>query len=367
MVGLIQKYGWLIWWVLILTAYSASAEESDQENGIKGLSEDMAMVTSALDEIGITLGGVIEVEAAYTDDGREADDTSDITLATVELGVDVHPVRHVSGFVLFSYEEGDSQQVEIDEAFIRLDGEDKVPFFVQAGRQYLPFGYLETRLISDPPTLELSETRESSVIAGYAQGGLEITVGAFNGDVNKTGEEDDHIDDYVAGAVYSLPGERDFRLMVGLSYISNIGESDTLEGEDGIDVDAGGTIEDDVPGVAAFISANFKEKAFLDLAYVTATEAFESGELGFDAGRTAQPWAASLEVAYRVTDRLAAAIRYARADETGDFLPETQYGAAVHYAINDFLTLGLEYLYGEFDTAENEDIRTVLAQLAMEF
>ena len=54
----------------------------------------------------ITLSGVIEVEAKYENydydhPATKDEDSSDITLATVELGVDVDIVKHVKGHVLF--------------------------------------------------------------------------------------------------------------------------------------------------------------------------------------------------------------------------------------------------------------------------
>jgi hypothetical protein len=267
---------------------------------------------------------------------------------------------------LFSYEE-DTDSIEVDEAFIRLDGEDKLPLFINAGRQYVPFGYFESHFISDPPTVDLGETLESSLVAGYAGDALEISLGVFNGDVNETGENDDHIDGYVASAVYTAPTGRNFGFKAGVSYISNIGESDSLQDEDGIDEDAGNTIDSYVPGLAAFISANYKEKLFLEAEYVTATDEFEAGELDFDGGRAAQPSAYNLELAYLFTDRLEAGVRVAGAQDVGEFLPETLYGVVVNYGLLNNLSLGLEYQYGEFDSVDDKDITTATAQLALEF
>ena len=54
----------------------------------------------------ITLSGVIEAEAYYEDydyddPATDDEDSSDITLATVELGVDVDIIKNVKGHVLF--------------------------------------------------------------------------------------------------------------------------------------------------------------------------------------------------------------------------------------------------------------------------
>ena len=96
---------------VVMIGNTSWAMESDQEGGVRGLSERVAEVESALEKMGVTLSGAIEVEAAFTDDERESGETSDITLATVELGVDVNPVKHVSGHVLFLFEEDDTEPV----------------------------------------------------------------------------------------------------------------------------------------------------------------------------------------------------------------------------------------------------------------
>eukprot|EP01155_Anaeramoeba_flamelloides_P046761 Anaeramoba_flamelloidesc39939_g1_i1.p1 GENE.c39939_g1_i1~~c39939_g1_i1.p1 ORF type:complete len:154 (-),score=27.30 c39939_g1_i1:86-547(-) len=90
----------------------------------------------------ITLSGLIEIEAYYEsidyDDSAENDeDNSDITLATVELGVDVDLVKHVSGHILLLWEEDDTEPMDVDEAFITLDGEDVLPLYLMAGKMYV--------------------------------------------------------------------------------------------------------------------------------------------------------------------------------------------------------------------------------------
>ncbi|MBW2639985.1 MAG: hypothetical protein JRE10_07415 [Deltaproteobacteria bacterium] len=73
----------------------------------------------------ITLSGVIEAEAGYEnydygDPAEDDEDSSDITLATVELGLDVDIIKHVKGHVLFLWEEDDTEPVDVDEGFITL-------------------------------------------------------------------------------------------------------------------------------------------------------------------------------------------------------------------------------------------------------
>jgi hypothetical protein len=315
----------------------------------------------------ITLSGLIEAEANYEDydyDDPAADDedSSDITLATVELGVDVDIIKHVKGHVLFLWEEDDTEPVDVDEGFITLDGEDVVPLYLNVGKLYVPFGNFESHFISDPLTLELGETRESALTVGCVSEWMDVSVSAFNGDIDETGE-DNHIESYVANISFSVPQEliSNFGIAAGVSYISNIGDSDNLQDEilppDGI--------KDYVDGFNAFLSISFMDKFFLECEYLGALDEFEAGELSFDGGKEFQPETWNFELAYAATDRLEVAVKYEGGDDLGDFLPEDQYGAAVTYGLFEGTSLALEYLHGEFDNDDERDL--VTTQLAVEF
>ena len=327
----------------------------------------------------ITLSGVIEAEAYYEDydydDRAENDyDSSDITLATVELGVDVDIVKHVKGHVLFLWEEDDTEPVDVDEGFITLDGEDVVPLYLNVGKLYVPFGNFESHFISDPVTLELGETRESALTVGYVNEWMDVSVSAFNGDIDEIGE-DNHIETYVAAASFSVPEElsSNVGIRAGVSYISNIADSDSLQDDDDGDKITGnnyagdnhGKVKDYVEGLSAFLSISYMDKFFFEFEYVGALDEFEDGELSFDGGNEFQPETWNLELAYAATDRLEVAVKYEGGDDLGDFLPEDQYGAAVTYGLFENTSLSLEYLHGEFENDDERDLFTT--QLAVEF
>ena len=319
----------------------------------------------------ITLSGVIEAEAGYEDydydnpgPGEEDYDSSDISLATVELGVDVDIIKHVKGHVLFLWEEEDTgdESVGVDEGFITLDGEDEVPLYLNVGKLYVPFGNFESHFISDPLTLELGETRESALTVGCVNEWMDFSVSAFNGDIDETGE-DNHIESYVASASFSVPEEliSNFGIAGGVSYISNIGDSDSLQDE--IDSEAG--IRDYVNGFNVFLSVSYMDKLFLECEYLGALDEFEAGELSFDGGNKFQPKTWNFELAYAATDRLEVVVKYEGGDDLGDFLPEDQYGAVVTYGLFENTSLALEYLHGEFENDDERDL--VTTQLAVEF
>jgi len=321
----------------------------------------------------ITLSGLIEAEAYYENydydtPGKSDDDSSDITLATVELGVDVDITKHVKGHVLFLWEEDDTEPVDVDEGFITLNGADVVPLYLNVGKLYVPFGNFESHFISDPLTLELGETRESALTVGCVNEWMDVSVSAFNGDIDETGE-DNHIESYVAAASFSVPEEliSNFGIKAGVSYISNIADSDSLQDEDddGNEIIIGSEVKDYVEGLSAFLSISYMDKLFFEFEYLGALDEFEAGELLFDDGKEFQPETWNFELAYAATDRLEVAVKYEGGDDLGDFLPEDQYGVAVTYGLFENTSLSLEYLHGEFENDDERDL--VSTQLAVEF
>ena len=56
------------------------------------------------------------------------------------------------------------------------------PWSIAVGRQFLPFGVFDTRMISEPLTLEVGETNEIAWNLGWGSGALQATLFGFNGD-----------------------------------------------------------------------------------------------------------------------------------------------------------------------------------------
>lgn len=324
-----------------------------------GEEDPIEKAQNVLDDLGISFSGAIEIEAAYQE--TDTKNTSDITLATVELGVDAKPIKHVSGHIVFLFEEDDTDPVEIDQGYIRLDGEEKCPFYAEAGRLYLPFGNYDSHFISDPLTLELGETRESALVLGYGSDRFEFSLGIFNGEVNETDETDDMVDGFSAGAAYSMPPLAGVSLSAGVYYLSNVGDSDGLSGQ----LETADTITSYVPAAAAYVSANMNEILFCHLEYVAATDSFAAGDLQFNQDRDVEPWALDVEIAYAVTDQIVVGLRYGVTDDAGDFLPESLYGAVAGYAPMDHVDIALEIQTGEY--ADGSDITTATVQLALAF
>ncbi len=331
---------------------SSSASEADSSGG------------SWLDSI--TISGAVEVEAGYesmdySDPGNPDTDSSDIALATVELGIDAEINEHISGHVLLLWEEDDTEPVDLDEGFISVSGGDVVPLYLDAGKMYVPFGGFGSHFISDPLTLEIGETRESAIRAGFANDMFDVSLSVFNGDIDElTG--DDEIGSMVGSIVFTLPENSvpDFGLSMGVSYITNIADSDGLSGEV-----AAGALNDYVPGLGVFASASIMDKFFIEAEYLGATDSFAPGELSFDNGLAYKPRAYNFEFAYAMNDELEMGVRYEGGKDLGDFLPEKQYGLVLSYSIFENTSLGIEFLHGEFENNDERDLITT--QFAVEF
>ena len=263
--------------------------------------------------------------------------------------------------MLLLWEEDDTEPVDIDEAYITLDGEDVLPLYLTAGKMYVPFGNFESHFISDPLTLELGETRESAVRIGFANDWTDVSLSAFNGDIDET-DDDDHIKGFVGNATFNVPENAlpGIGFAMGVSYISNIADTDGLEGEM-----VNGSVKDNVAGFGAFLSASLSDRFFFEAEYMGALDEFEAGELSFDGGRKYQPQTWNVELAMAFSEALTGAVKCEGGDDLGDFLPEIQYGAAVSYGLFDNTSLSFEYLYGEYENDDERDL--VTTQLAIEF
>jgi hypothetical protein len=271
---------------------------------------------------------------------------------------------------MFKYEE---DELFADEGFITLVGTEQFPAYLIAGRQYIPFGNYETHFVTDPATLVLGETNNGAVVAGYRIGGemVDVSVGAFNGRIDKTGD-DDTIGSFV-GAVVVSPLEW---IVLGASYTSNLAGSDTLSefvtDRDG-DGEIGDPVADIVGGWSVFATVEFLDRFRVIGEYVSALDEFDAGELYDPADvKKRQPAAWNVELGVGILENLEAAARYGGSTDGGDpisgefMLPESEYGAVVNWGLFERTNLAFEYLHGEFeDDYQTTDTFTV--QLAIEF
>ncbi|MBU4353036.1 MAG: LbtU family siderophore porin [Nanoarchaeota archaeon] len=341
------------------------AKEKIQHGGVKGIRERMVALKRPVD--GIEFGGAIEVEASYErfrPEKGESESSSDLTVGTVEFAVDASITDRLRAHVLFEYEDGGA--VVVDEAIIHFQAEEvcipdlscKSPWYANVGKLNVPFGYFESHFISDPLTKELGDTKETAVIVGVHHSLMNVAAGVFNGDVDKAGN-DDHVESYLAAGMFTLPEEivPNLSLMAGVSYISNIADSDGLTDflyeEFGMD-----TIEAYVGGLSAFLSFSFEDRYFFETEYVGASEAFKEN-------RNFEPKAWNFEFAFRPVEDFEIAIGYGVSKDALNFLPEMQIGSVAIYKIFENTSISLEYIYRVFEN--DDEVTKLTTQLAVEF
>jgi len=316
----------------------------------------------------VTLSGVVEVEASSAED-FDGVATSDITLATVGLGLDAEITEWVNAHLLLLYEEDDTEPMDLDKGTITLGNLEKFPIYLTAGKMYVPFGSFESNMISDPLTLELGETRESAAQVGFEASGFYGFFYAFNSDINETGD-DDKIASFGANAGYGYLNDK-MSLDLGIGWINNIAAADNLSGY--FD-DAGITEVQDYPaGLTAHLTLGYGPFMLIG-EYLGALNAFDASELDFN-GRGAEPSAWNFEAAYTRAIKgkeTTFAVGYQKTDEALALeLPEERILGCIGVEIWENTSLALEYLHDE-DYSVNEggtgnDANAATVQMAVEF
>lgn len=338
--------------VLVLAASMCSAAEDEGNNPhLYRTGEEKRDVAGISLVEGVTVGGLIEVEAYFGEEDGE--DVSDVVLATFELGADVTFKEWINGSALLLWEEDDTEPVELDEGEITIGKCGKYPFYFKGGKIYVPFGNFETHLISDPLVLELAETRESALLAGYCSEYFEVCAGAFNG----TLDDDDALKSHVA----SLTVTPEENVTIGVFWISALGESDGLE--ETISNTDNTLTYDETGGIGGFVSAQIGVIA-IGGEYITALEPFDMGVLGGEEELQPSAWNAEVALCFRGCSS-EIALRSEGSDEFPGF-PEIQYGVGASTRIAESAILAAEFLHGEFDD-DIEDRNIFTMQAALEF
>lgn len=191
--------------LMSVVSFSAQAKEGEAHMpGISRLSDEHWVQR-------IAVSGLLEAEYGATEDfsGKKS---SDITVSTVELAFDAAINQKIDAHLSFVHEE-DETTFELDEAYIDSN-------FFQVGQMYVPFGLYATNMISDPLTLEISETRESVIRVGGGIMNLYASVYIFKGTTRKTGAEKNV--DQAGGRINYFVSGAGFELDLGVDYINNL-------------------------------------------------------------------------------------------------------------------------------------------------
>ncbi len=333
----------------------------------------------------IKLNGSIEAEASYEkisyeDSDAEDEDSSDLALSTAELGVDLDITEYVKGDILFLYE--DDEDVVVDEAFILLDGGESMPLSLKVGKIYLPFGKFESNMVSDPLTLELAETRETAIEAGFTSNGFYGSAYIFNGDVD-TDSEGEHVDNYGINLGYTIENDG-FGIDIGLGYINNLIDSNGWESiieeksTEAQDMGINFSFVDYVPGLSAHAILNIGQikiigeyTTMLDEPELNISElvlgSLELTEIEpLIKNQKISAWNAEIGYTLDVIGKeTTLGIGYQGTDNGEDIFPESRLIGAISVNIFSDTTASLEYRHDKFENEDETDVLT--AKLAIGF
>lgn len=310
----------------------------------------------------IELNGLVEVEGNSVSSDTAGGDSSDIAVATAEIGLHAQINDMTEAEISLLYEEDDTP-LEVDVARIGIAPTDHVMF--DFGQIYVPFGAYETQMISDPLTLEIGETRETVAMASFVYNGFTGGAYLFNGDTTEAGD-DNVIDNSGLFASYAFEGN-DFHFGGRLGYINDLSDSDTLQDT------VGSTVVDSVGAYSASTIINTGPFTIIG-EYLAASDNFASSELAFN-GQGAEPSAFNVEAGFNFDlsgKEANVALGYQETEEAvGLGLPEKRVLAAFSVAIMNNTSLSFEVAndedYSVADGGTGDDSTTVTGQLAVEF
>jgi len=173
----------------------------------------------------IELGALTEIEAATSSDYAGVSD-SGLTIATFQPYIVIRPSDWMLLNLALLYEQ-DVTNLEVDIASMSLSDKNKTPFYAIIGQTYMPFGNYDTSMISDPLTLVIGEAREKGIQLGYVKKNINLNAYIFSGEIDRS-DEDETLNSFGASVSYTKKYYGN-KLKMGAGYISNIGDSDTLQ------------------------------------------------------------------------------------------------------------------------------------------
>ncbi len=309
----------------------------------------------------VTVSGAMEVEVGF--ESGDTYDTSDISLTTAEVGIESAPLEWLTGFMLISWDD-EAHDLFIDEAHITLGRTDNNPYYLAAGKIYVPFGSFETMMISDPITLDIGEIKDNAVQAGIEMNGFHGAAYLFNGEVDEAGD-DDTIGCFGFSLGYAVETDT-YSVEMGVDWINNILESGALS--EAV-ADGGGDLREYVPGYSVHAMAHIGPVRLIG-EWVHVADDIEM----ITAGTFDSPSAYAFEAGY-IFDvsgyETILAVGYQSSDDACGLLPETVLLGSVRVKITDNLSIAAEYRtaedYSVADGGTGEDVDTLTFQLALGF
>ena len=227
--------------------------------------------------------------------------------------------------------------LEIDNAYIEYGNAFLSAYSAQIGQIYVPFGWFETNMASDPLTRVIAETREVAFAATF-DGGFNASVYVFNGDLIESGN-DDTLDSIGANLGYLYEGQS-AHVDIGFGYINNFGDTDFLSKIILQNQNGQSDVVEYVPGIAAHLILNWGAFQLIgELA--AASKEFATGEIYLN--QKSQPSATNLEMGYNFAKSWNISVAMQNSVDMSGYLPESRLMFATSYKIDDSTRVTFEY------------------------
>lgn len=313
------------------------------------------------------ISGLLDVRAISAEDFNGKKST-DIQLTKLELRVDATLQQLISAHIAFLYEE-DRTDFQLDEGSIIL-GPSAGKSFV-FGKMYLPFGRYDSFMVSDPQTLVMGETTETVMMLAVDNAAGYGSIYLFNGDSTESAVLAAGDDDTVSGG-FNLGRREGDRYDLGMSYITNITDSNTLQRLESTPGSGNaGVVNKGVPGASVHLKMSSGKTTFI-AEQVMALESFENGDLDGLVTSREQPTATNYELGFVREDGSVLAFGY-QTTEDAQFigLPKSVTSVVMRKEVMRGASMALEYAQIEdYATSAGGSGRTVdmiSLQVAMEF
>jgi hypothetical protein len=286
----------------------------------------------------LSIYGLIEVEYSVGEDFSDAS-VSDVTLATMELGIEARVNDMISANVVF-LEEDDDTDNQVDQAYITYTHPKQPEVTFMAGRFYVPFGVFESHTVSDPLVLELGETQESALQLDYDADDLGFTFYIFNGESNEfSSSGDDKAEQYGFNVNYGVK-KNDADITARFGYISSIADADAFS-----DLPNVNSLDSYVAGINLYLGYA-RGPVSVNLEYVGANSKFDVTELDYK-GDGAQPTAYLLDVGYdtEVSGKPASLGISLQGTEDALGLPQERLTLSLSMDVMENTSLGFEWTH----------------------
>ena len=301
-----------------------------------------------------SINGTLEAEYQVNRSQGQTDKGGYISTAALGTSFKPNDKLEFNGSLL--YEEdiaGVATKLEVDEAYATWHALPKDKLDVMLGKKYLPFGHFDSKMLSDPLTLELGETRTNQTLQiNNKQGNITTAAYVFKGkapNLNGTGE---HKHGYGASLRYAHDTTQ-----AGIDYIANLGEAQQLN------------TARKMPGVSVYAAKQIN-KVTLSAAHLTAIKSLQVGDLDNegDGGltATAKPSASHIEASIDLNKDRSLALAWNRTHQaTALALPKQAYGVTYQQPLLKKLNGGVELMQSK--DYDNLKSNSLTLQVAYEF